>query len=230
MNSGWKGLPIVIFGIGGFGKEVKLLVEDINNAMPIHIFNFLGFVSNDKKDIGKIIDGAKVVTCNDEFLQYAKSFNELGVSIALGEPKYKEQIEKNILDKCGNLLYPNLIHPNANISRSSVNNLGMGNIICNGVTFTTNIKLGKFVIVNINSTVGHNVVVGDYCTINPLVAISGDVTIKRGALIGAGASIKQKIVIGENSIVGLGAIVVKDVEDDSVVICKAAEKLRGIQK
>lgn len=230
MNCRWDGLPIVIFGIGGCARDTYLIIKDINSSMNISVFDFKGFVSNDKSDIGKKIEEEKIVTCNEEFYKYAKGFKMLGVAIALCEPKYKEYIEKNILDKCSNLVYPNLIHPTANISKNSVNDLGMGNIISSGVNFTSGIKLGKFININNNCAIGHDGFIENYCSINPMAVISGNVTIKKGSLIGAGASIKQKLVIGENSIVGLGAIVVKDVEDGNVVICKRAEKLKKSQK
>ncbi len=225
MGKTWKGLPVVIFGIGGFAKEVKILIDDINSGSNIPVFDFIGFISNTKDDIGKLVEGKKIISCNEEFIEFSKMYDKLGIVIALGAPSAKEQIERELLDKCDKLVYPNLIHPRANITSSISNDLGMGNIICCGVTITTNIKLGKFVIININSTIGHDVIIEDYCTVNPLVAVSGNVSIKKGALIGAGVSIKEKTLIGKNSIAGLGAIVVKEIEDNSVVISKRATQL-----
>ncbi|MBX4258431.1 acetyltransferase [Clostridium estertheticum] len=225
MSFDWKGLPVVIFGIGGFSKEVKILIDDINKYSNIPIFDLKGFVSHIEGTIGNIIEGLPIVTCNENFVEYASKFDKLGVVIALGSPHHKEQIERDIFSKCVNLVYPNLIHPSANITSSESNDFGVGSIICAGVTVTTNIKFGKFIIVNINTTVGHDVTVGDYCTINPLCAISGNVSIRKGSLIGAGASIREKLSIGENCTVGLGAIVVKDVIDNDIIICKRATKL-----
>lgn len=225
VNKQWMGLPLVVFGIGGFAREVKVLVDDINRSSHIPIFDLKGFISNSNENIGDMIEGIKVIASNDCFIEIAKLYDKLGVIIALGSPKAKQSIEEKILNKCNNLVYPNLIHPKANISSSYSNDYGMGNIICAGVTLTTNIKLGKFIILNINSTIGHDVIIEDYCTINPLSAISGNVIIRKGSLIGAGASIKEKLDIGKNGTVGLGAIVVKNVEEESIVICKAATKL-----
>lgn len=225
MDKKWNGLPIVIFGIGGLGREINVMINDINKNSYNKIFNVIGFVSHDINTIGHMIDGIPIVACNDNFVDYAKQFNLLGVTIALGDPKAKAYIDNNILMKCNNLVYPNIIHPKANISTSEANDLGTGAIICAGVTLTTNIKFGKFVLININTTIGHDVVFEDYTSVNPLSSISGNVTIKNASLIGAGASIREKITIGSRSIVGLGAIVVKNVEDDTVVICKGATKL-----
>ena len=225
MDKRWMGLPIVIFGVGGFAREVKVLIDDINNNSHIPVFDLKGFVSNNNENIGDVVEGVKIVASNDTFNEIAESYDKLGVTIALGSQQAKRNMEEEILNKYNNLVYPNLIHPKANITSSYSNNFGIGNIICAGVTVTTNIKFGRFIIVNINSTIGHDVIIEDYCTINPLAAISGSVTIRKGSLIGAGASIREKLEIGENSTVGLGAIVVKNVEEENIVICKAATKL-----
>lgn len=221
----WNGLPMVIFGIGGLGREINVMIEDINKNSYNKIFEVIGFVSHDINTIGNIIDGIPVVACNDTFVEYAKQFDMLGVTIALGDPKAKAYIDNNMLMKCDNLVYPNIIHPKANISSSKSNDMGFGTIICAGVTLTTDIKFGKFVLININTTIGHDVIFEDYTSVNPLSSISGNVTIKNTTLIGAGASIREKTTIGCRSIVGLGAIVVKNVEDDTIVICKGATKL-----
>ncbi|MED4730242.1 hypothetical protein P9597_19270 [Aneurinibacillus migulanus] len=225
MERKWEGLPIVIFGIGGAAKEVKWLVDDINNASSTPLFKLLGFVSNSKEDIGMKIDGAEVITYHENFHIFSSQFRCLGIVIGLGNPKWKLNIEEEVLSRCDNLFYPNLIHPRANISRDSCNDFGVGNIICAGVTITKAVKLGKFIILNRNSTIGHDTVIDDYCTINPLAVISGNVHIEELCLIGAGASILEKTRIKKASIVGLGAIIVRDIEENSVMICKAAHKL-----
>jgi sugar O-acyltransferase (sialic acid O-acetyltransferase NeuD family) len=225
LNNAWKGLPIVIFGIGGLAKEIKVMIDDINNSTHCKIFEVVGYVSHNYETISQIFEGVPVVACNDNFVEYSKKFELLGVTIALGDPKSKRVIDENILSKCNNLVYPNLIHPKANISSSTSNDFGTGAIICAGVTLTTNIKFGKFVLININATIGHDAIFEDYSSVNPLSSISGNVMIGDTTLVGAGASIREKTLVGKRSIVGLGAIVVKNVEDDTVVICKPATKL-----
>ncbi|WCN38155.1 hypothetical protein [Aneurinibacillus uraniidurans] len=225
MTKSWRGLPIVILGIGGFAKEVRWLIHDINLASNTPVFDLIGYISHSDEDIGIDIEGVKVVASNNNFKGFSEQFGVLGVTIALGNPKWKEAIETEILEGCANLVYPNLIHPKANILASNLNDFGVGSIICAGVSITTNVKFGRFVIANINCTIGHDTVIGDYCTINPLAAVSGNINIEKLSLIGAGASIIEKTTISENSIVGLGAIIVKDIEKNSVMICKAAHKL-----
>ena len=52
--------------------------------------------------------------------------------------------------------------------------------------------------------------------------------VKRGASIGSGSTILSKIVIGENSIVGAGSVVTKDVPPNTIVAGNPAKILRSI--
>jgi acetyltransferase-like isoleucine patch superfamily enzyme len=52
--------------------------------------------------------------------------------------------------------------------------------------------------------------------------------VKRGASIGSGATILSKVVIGENSIVGAGSVVTRDVPPNVVVAGNPAKILRPI--
>jgi len=53
-------------------------------------------------------------------------------------------------------------------------------------------------------------------------------TIKKGAKIGANATILPGLVIGQNALVGAGAVVVKDVPDDAVVVGNPAKVISKI--
>jgi acetyltransferase-like isoleucine patch superfamily enzyme len=52
--------------------------------------------------------------------------------------------------------------------------------------------------------------------------------IKRGASIGSGATILSKVVVGENSIVGAGSVVTRDVPPNVIVAGNPARILRSV--
>jgi acetyltransferase-like isoleucine patch superfamily enzyme len=72
------------------------------------------------------------------------------------------------------------------------------------------------------SRIGNKVFIGpSACLTNDPYPLSDKmigVTVKDGALICAGSVIKAGVTIGENSVVGMGSIVTKDVPPNSVVI------------
>ena len=225
MSNGWKGLPIVIFGIGGFASEVALLIEDLNRIGSIPYFEIKGFVAHDSSLIGSTVHSYPIIAANETFNQYMDKFPLLAVTIGLGSPGAKELIWANYIKNKPNLVCPNLIHPRANVGKNQENDFNFGAIICAGVTLTCNCKFGKFVTYNINSTLGHDSITGDFVTVNPLAVISGKVDIGSGTLIGAGSAIRENIKIGRNSTVGMGAVVVKDVPDFTTVVGVAAKPM-----
>ena len=210
---------IAIVGCGGFGHEVKTLIDQINKHTPC--YNIIGFYDDS-------IELSKFRTIKEiPFLGNTFSINEvkepLNIVIAIGEPKTKLEIVNKINNKF--IKYPNLIHPSAIIEKSLVN-IGKGNIITAGCILTCNIELKNFVILNLKCTVGHDSVISDYSSIMPAVSISGDVIVKEMVYIGTGAILINKLVVGDNSVIGAGAVVVKDVPDYAVVVGNPAKIIK----
>jgi acetyltransferase-like isoleucine patch superfamily enzyme len=87
-------------------------------------------------------------------------------------------------------------------------------------------------------TVGDNVLIGPKVNlvsenhpINPTQRkslIGKPIVIKNNAWIGAGATILPGIAVGENSIVAAGAIVTKDVPDNTIVAGNPARPIKNI--
>ena len=109
---------------------------------------------------------------------------------------------------------------------------GEGLIACDNVIFTSNIKIGKYFHANIYSYVAHDCVIGDYVTFAPRVSCNGNVHIEDHSYIGTGAIIRQgtpnkPIVIGKGAVVGMGAVVTKDVAAGTTVVGNPARVLKA---
>jgi sugar O-acyltransferase (sialic acid O-acetyltransferase NeuD family) len=184
---------IAIYGAGGFGKETEYLLRCINRKEPQYAF--AGFIDDDQQ--------------RDTLRASSGGYSHLAIAIALGE------VRRRIYGSVSNQLqFPNLIHPDVDVDPS--NNIGKGVIICSGVKMTVNISIGDFVILNLNATIGHDVVIGPFSSIMPSVNISGNVTLGNNVFIGSGATILQGIKIGNNSTVGAGAVVTKDIPEGKI--------------
>ncbi|MCR9013058.1 UDP-3-O-(3-hydroxymyristoyl)glucosamine N-acyltransferase [Gabonibacter chumensis] len=73
--------------------------------------------------------------------------------------------------------------------------------------------------------IAHNVVIDDNSMVIAGTVLGGGVHIGRNCWIAPNVSIKQQLRIGDNALVGLGAVVVKNVKADSTVIGNPAKEL-----
>ena len=186
---------IAIIGGGGLGREIRVLIE--------REAEFAGFF--DDKVLG------------DDYLgPIAEISTGLGreILIGIGDPLIKRELVNKLQPK--SLRYANVVSKHTVISPDNFK--GEGIIVCDGVIATVNYTIGSHVLLNLNVTIGHDVVIGNYCSIMPGANISGNVTIGEATLIGSGAVILQGINIGSNCKVGAGAVVTKDVPDNVTVI------------
>jgi sugar O-acyltransferase (sialic acid O-acetyltransferase NeuD family) len=96
--------------------------------------------------------------------------------------------------------------------------LGEGCVVTAGAVLTSQIRLGRHVHVNVNSTVSHDCVLGDFATLAPGVHLAGGVQLGEGCDVGVGAAVLPRCSIGAWSIVGGGAVVTRDLPADVTAV------------
>ena len=213
---------LVIIGAGGFGREVAWLVERINDIEPS--WDLQGFIDDDESIHGKLEDDYKVLGGCDYF-------NDLNEDIwcvcAVGSSRVRKQIIEKV-EKYENVHFATLIDPSVLCSKRL--EIGEGSIICAGTILTVDITIGKHVIINLDCTVGHDVEMDDYVTLYPSVNVSGNVQIGQCSELGTGMQIIQGIKVKENTIVGAGAVVVKDITESGTYIGSPAKMIKSNDK
>ena len=108
----------------------------------------------------------------------------------------------------------NLIHPNAYVSKTAT--LGSGVIVKANATIMPNAKLENNIIISQLVSVSHHVRVGSHSILAPSSSCSGGSVIKNCCFLGTNCSINENVTIEKNSIVGIGATVWKDLDENSV--------------
>jgi len=198
--------PIVIYGAGGLGKEILALLE----ALPQ--WNVMGFYDDGKTE-GTRVKGIDVL---GGMAEVEKSAGPINMVVAVGDPKIKEGLIQK-LSALQKINFPILIHPSAILMAPESISIGKGAVIGAGVILTTDVKVEDHVLININTTVGHDVIIGGASSIMPGVNIGGMVSIGKAVLIGSGTSIKNGVTLGDHSRVGMGSVVLRDVEEGTTV-------------
>ena len=201
---------IGVFGAGGFGLEVAMLIEQINANE--NMWELIGFFDDGVKK-GTIVNGYPVLGGIKELNNWKIS---LYLVLALGTPTTKKNVFEKIVNR--NISYPILIHPNAIIGKYSLVKIGKGSIICAGNIITTNINIGEHVILNLACTVGHNTEIGSFSSFMPTCNISGEVKIGESNFWGTGSKVINQKKIGNNVTIGAGAVVTTNIPDNVTAV------------
>ena len=208
----------MIIGASGFGREVAWLVERINKVKPT--WNLLGFVDDNLDIQGCEVNGYPVVGTSFDVAQFPNS----SFVCAVGSARVREAIIQRVTEVNPKIQFATVIDPT--VEMSDYVTIGEGGIICAHSIITTNITIGNHVIVNLDCTIGHDAVLKDYVTVYPSVNISGNTVIGRCSELGTGMQIIQGKSIGDRSIVGAGAIVVKDIPGKCTAVGSPARPIK----
>lgn len=213
---------LVIIGAGGFGREVAWLVDDINEVNKE--WNLLGFIDDNEENHGNELNGYKILGG----FKYLNNKDNIYYVCAVGNAKTRKKI---VEEKCSqyNIKPATLIHPSVIMSKE-YNEIGEGCIICAGSIITVNARISNHIIINLDCTIGHDVVMNDYITVYPSVNISGNCNIGETSEIGTGTQIIQGKSIGDSTIIGAGSVVVKNIEGNCTAVGVPAKIIKSNNK
>jgi sugar O-acyltransferase (sialic acid O-acetyltransferase NeuD family) len=197
---------IAIYGAGGFGREVAWLAQSIMTSG--HSLEVVCFIDDNDEICGTKLNELEILS----LFEAKRKYPGLCVVSGIGVPKVREVTMQKIC--IAGFGFATLVHSNVEMSKWI--ELGEGTVICAGTILTTNITLGRHVQINLDCTIGHNVVIQDYATLAPGVHVSGYVHIGKRVYIGTGAVIingtkDNPITIENDAIIGAGACVTQSI-------------------
>ena len=119
-----------------------------------------------------------------------------------------------------------LIDPTAFVHPSAV--IGKGCVVYPNCFIGAEAVLGESCFLLTSAVVNHNCTLGNRVIMATGAHLAGSVKIDDNAYIGQDATIRQFTTVGKNALIGMGAVVVKPVPDNAVMVGNPAKLLRMI--
>jgi acetyltransferase EpsM len=192
-----------IFGCGAQGR----VVNDILSAQ--YPDSIIFFVDENESLLHATVNNTKVISI-DEMFELDKTPL---IHLALGHPVVRGNVFKKLSNLGAVLL--SAIHPSAVIMPTAT--VDAGTMIGAGAIINSNARIGKSCIVNTGAIIEHDTVMEDFSCVSPGSTIGGRVHIGKNTFIASCAVVLARTIIGENVIVGMGSVVMKNIEDNNIV-------------
>ena len=150
---------IAVFGKGGYGQEMKCLIDAINRVNPE--WNFIGYF-DDAGEKGEKVFGGELLGNMDDLNSWDKPLN---IVISIGKPSSLFSVASRITNP--RVSFPNLVAPDVTFHNRESVKMGKGNVVFFHSIISLEVEFGDFNLLNNGVYVGHNTKVGSYNIINP---------------------------------------------------------------
>lgn len=192
---------LVIVGAGGLGREVLMLARQINEAAPT--WEIAGFY-DDRAPASATIHGLPYLGTIAELKAQPEPRH---VAVAVGNSRSRAAIAARLT--APHLTFATLVHPAVALAAYQQVQVGAGSIICQGCILTSDIRLGRHVLLNLGCTIGHDAVLEDFCSLMPHANVGGEAYLEAGVYLGTNATVINQVRVGTYAILGAGAVAVR---------------------
>jgi sugar O-acyltransferase (sialic acid O-acetyltransferase NeuD family) len=214
--------PLAIAGAGGLGREIALLAAQINELNG-PTWDLRGFY-DDRAPATPTVGGLPYLGTLAGLNAVA---SPLAVAVAVGSSAARAAVVARLTSP--QLSFPALVHPQVALRPAQRVALGAGCLIQRGCILTCDITLGRFVLLNLGCTLGHDTVLEDFCSLMPHVNVGGGAHLGPGAYLGTNATVIQQVRVGAHTTVGAGAVVVRDLPANCTAVGVPAKPIKKLE-
>lgn len=206
---------LILIGAGGFGREVLAWASDA----PEHgcAWEIAGFLDDDPHALDhRSLPLGILGNIEEHHPQPDERF-----LCAIAEPGTRRRVCEDLEARGAQFI--TLVHPTAWVGPRVT--VGAGSILCPKTVATCDVSLGRHVVLNLSTAVGHDAVIGDFAVLSSFCDVTGKVTLGAEAFLGSGARILPGRHIGARARVGAGSVVIRDVREGESVFGNPAQRI-----
>jgi len=208
---------ITLIGSSGHAKVVIDIVEKENK------YRIVGLIDKFRQ-IGEETLGYAVIGKEEDLPRLVPEYSIGGVLVAIGDNFQRSNVASRISRLSPNVPFFSTIHPQANIARNV--EIGAGTVVMAGVTISPSCAIGRFCLLNTNSSLDHDSVMQEFSSLAPRASTGGNVHIGAFSAVGIGATLIDQVRIGEHTVIGAGATVLNDIDSFKVAYGTPAKAIR----
>lgn len=209
-------MKMIILGAGTYAEVYLSYLREFSNHTVV------GFLDDNPDLLNKEVQSIPVLGDTRMMPQLAQQGIE-GVFCPIGDNESRVRLLTQARD--AGLQTPSFIHPSSNVSRDV--NLGRTVYILAGTTIMPYATLEDGVMVSTMVSIAHHAVLREGVFASMACKIGAGIDVGRCAFLGIGCALMTGIkAIGENSLVGIGAVAIRDVPPHAVVAGVPAKVLR----
>ena len=197
---------ILVVGAGGFGREVAQWARD---AWPQSTGLVAGFLSSDADALEGLDCRLSVVGSPDDYRPTPGD----RLLLAIGIPYVRRTVAESLLAKGAEFL--TLIHPTAIVTPSAA--VGLGSILCPYAIASDSCRVGRFVLMNYHSSLGHDATAGDFSVLSPYATLGGHAHVEDDVFLGLHSSVGPGKTVGARSKVSANSCVLATAPADSII-------------
>jgi sugar O-acyltransferase (sialic acid O-acetyltransferase NeuD family) len=205
----------ICFGSSGIAQ---MLFDGYSNGVYKDEFDICFFYVDKEYKKEDTFNGIPVITS----LDHIKNIEEYYFSVGVLDIRLRKKFIR--LAESKNMKPLTIIDPSVNIGRNV--KIGKGSIVHVNSIIEGGTTIGEYCIIGSLTRIGHNTTIGNHCQISSLTSIGGFNTIGDNVLINTSCATIENLNITSGAILGMGAVVFKDVPKGSIMIGNPARNVR----
>lgn len=209
--------------IGG-GNQCHYTADIINKEGKYEIIGIIDSIH----EIGSNRFGYKVLGRQENLKTIIDKYDIEGGIISIGDNWVRYHIYNQIKKIVPNFKFVNAIHPSVIIGENV--EIGKGVVMMAGCIVNPKSKIGNFTFFATGAQIEHDCIIGDYASISAGSITGGFVELKKFSAITLGVTIIDRLIIGENTVVGSGSLVIKNLPDNVLAYGNPARIIRSREK